>query len=369
MPRVAYLELMGAESRAYIFEDETGRLMQELSFEYAPDKPIELELPEGVEETIVSVPLAELGIRALDIPIADIKSIRDILPFELEGMILGNPQEMVIDAIPLVSLEKETEEDAKQRVLAIYMENDKLASMLEMFKGAKIDPRAVTSSELAEMVKGLKNGSNLTDMVVGTISLNENERLELARDESTNEPTVNFRMGKFAYTKEEEKTKLMLFKTAALAAALLLALSGHMILKASGLSNSAALINAKSLQIYSELFTGQKPPNTNGLKYKAEAKVKALRDKAELYREADMLGLMMHLQSTNKPGLKLNEITVDNRTVIIKGVAKKLDDVHAFRDDLAGTPDGMLQKVTISESGASATGDTAFTITANKGIE
>lgn len=379
MPKVAYLELMGDESRAYVFEEETGRLVQELSFEFDAGSTFSLELPEGVRETIVSVPLNKLGIRALDIPISDRGQIRDVLPFELEGMVLGDPQEMVIDAVPLTSPEEgslpdeKQDPNQKQRVLAVYMENEKLASLLGSLKNAGIDPRAVTSSELAEMVRGLKSGNSLTDMVAGAISLDESERLELARNESTGEPTVNFRMGRFAYTREEEKTRRMLFYTLALAAALVLTLAGHMFLKASSLSKEAAAIDAKSVAIYLELFPGKKPQTTKGLRYKAEAKVKALRDKAELYREAGVLGLLMGLQDSMVQGLKLTEITVDSRAVVLRGTAEGLDDVHAFRDSIAGSHadslNGFLKEVTISESGAAAAGGTGFTITALKGYK
>ena len=373
MPKVAYLELMGNESRAYVFEEETGRLVQEISFEFEPGGAgggLSIGLPEDVGETVVSVPLNELGIRALDIPISDIQRVRDVLPFELEGMVLGDPQEMVIDAVSLASLKEgeapvpDEKQDQKQRVLAVYMENEKLASLLDSLKNAGIDPRAVTSSELAEMVRGLKSGNSLTDMVSGAISLDESERLELARNESTQEPTVNFRMGRFAYTKEAEKTRRMLLRTAALAAALVLALAGHMFLKASSLSKEASAMDAKSVGIYLELFPGKKPQSTKGLRYKAEAKVKALRGKAELYREAGVLGLLMGLQDSMMQGLKLTEITVDSRAVVLRGTAESLDDVHALRDSL-----DFLEEVTISESGAAAAGGTGFTITALKGYK
>ncbi|KKK80410.1 hypothetical protein LCGC14_2823750, partial [marine sediment metagenome] len=53
--------------------------------------------------------------------------------------------------------------------------------------------------------------------------------------------------------------------------------------------------------------------------------------------------------------------------------AEGLDDVHAFRDSLAGSHadslNGFLEEVTISESGAAAAGGTGFTITALKGYK
>ncbi|MCK4911081.1 MAG: hypothetical protein KAR83_05545, partial [Thermodesulfovibrionales bacterium] len=66
MPRVAFMEINGDQGRAYVFEQETGRLMQEFSFSLGEGAAV--ELPEGVGETVVSVPLELLGIRAMEIP-------------------------------------------------------------------------------------------------------------------------------------------------------------------------------------------------------------------------------------------------------------------------------------------------------------
>lgn len=362
MARVAFMEIngdpFGNQGTAYVFEQDTGRLMQEFSFTLEDE--ITIELPEGVEETVVSVPLDMLGIRAIDIPMDDPDRIRDVLPFELEGLVLGDPSQMVFDAVLLGS--GPLEEGQKQRVLAAYIEKEKLGSLLGSLKKAGIDPRAVTSSELGELVKGIREGKELFGLMEEAASRSAEQRLDRARLEAES-PTVDFRRGEFAYTKETEKTLRMGIRTAALAVALVLVLSGHMALKAMNLGKEAAAIEQSTLQVYASLFPGEKPESTKGLRYRAEAKVKALRGKAALFREASTLQLFMSLKDTAREGLRLTEITVDSNAVILRGTATSPEIIHALKDDLGG----FLEEVTISESGAAASGGTGFSISAKKG--
>ena len=364
MPRVAYMEISGDEGRAYVFEQETGRLMQEFSFSLGKDTTV--ELPEGVEETIVSVPLDWFGIRAMELPMDDLDSIRDVLPFELEGLVLGDPSQMVMDAVPLDQADNADDmtdmTNMNRRVLAVYIDKQRLASLLGSLKRSGIDPSAVTSSELGSLVQSLRSGGGLSELVAGSRPLEDQQLLERARAE-IEEPTVNFRRGEFSYTKESQKIRRMFMMTAALAVALVLALSGHMALKAVGLGKEASAIEAQTLQTYSALFPGEKPESVKGLRYKAEAKVKELRDRTQLYREAGALDLLMSLKDTQRQGLKLTEITVDSNAVILRGTAGSTEAMHAFKDDLGA----FLSEVTIAESGAAASGGTGFSITARKG--
>jgi len=376
MPPVAYMEISGdpggGQVRAYVFELETGRPMQEFAFSLGEDTIV--ELPDGLEDTIVSVPLDWFGIRAMELPMDDPESIRDVLPYELEGLVLGDPSQMVMDAVPLDPGPSEADmpdmnnmnnltnmNNLNRRVLAVYMDKQKLASLLDSLKLSGIDPRAVTSSELGELVQSLRSGGELSGLAYGSRQLEDQQLLARARAE-IEEPTVDFRRGEFAYTKESQKTRRMFIRTAALAVALVLALSGHMALKAVGLGKEAAAIEAQTLKMYSALFPGEKPESVQGLRYKAEAKVKELRERAQLYREAGTLDLLMSLKDTMRQGLKLTEITVDSNAVILRGTAGSSEAIQAFKDDLGK----FLDKVTITESGAAASGGTGFSITARK---
>jgi type II secretory pathway component PulL len=353
--RVAYIELSGDGGTAYVLEQETGRLLQELSIE-AGEGLEGFRLPEGVEEAVVSLPLSSLGIRAMDLPLEDPERVREVLPFELEGLILKDPSEVVLDAVVLDDL------GDKRRVLAVYIEKDRLAPLLEGLAGAGIDPRAVTSSELGALVEKLKEGEGLARLIDEGAGLDESERLDRARIEASG-PTVNFRRGEFEYTRETARTLRMLIKTAVLAGVLLAALSAHLFLKAADLRKEAGALEGRTLALYSEIFSGEKPASTKGLVYKAEAKIKALREKAALYAEAETLGLLMDLQKTARPEIKLIEITVDRSAVTLSGNAGGLEDVDKLKTALQE----FLNDVSITESGAAAAGGIGFTIKARRG--
>lgn len=357
MPSVAYIDICCTKCMAFVFDEDTGRLMQELKFESSEDMiPQNLDLPEGIESTVVSIPFKELGLRAMDIPISNLDNIRNVLPFELEGLVLGDPQQMVIDAVSIGD-----GPEGKKRVLAVYIEKKKLGKILDDLKAQGVDPRAVTSSEVGEIVKELRSGLNLSELLEKSLDTDDEAQRDRARAETTN-PTLNFRMGEFAYTKETQKNLRMLIMTGALALALILAFSGHLALKATALGNQADMFEKNAMAAYSELFPGADLKDAKGLKYKAEAKVKALKGKTTLYRDADALKLLFSLKDSVTPEVKVTEITVDDKAVVLRGTAPGLGEINSFRDSL----EGFLNEVTLTESGADASGGTGFTITAKK---
>ena len=62
----------------------------------------------------MSLPLSSLNFRVIDLPFSDKDRIREILPFELDGMILGGAEKVVFDDIIVGT------SDNKYQVLAVY---------------------------------------------------------------------------------------------------------------------------------------------------------------------------------------------------------------------------------------------------------
>src|SRR5208282_1575967 len=53
------------------------------------------------DESYLSLPLSLLNFRVLELPFSDMKQIMEVLPFELEAMILGGSSGVAFDAYPL----------------------------------------------------------------------------------------------------------------------------------------------------------------------------------------------------------------------------------------------------------------------------
>lgn len=346
--------MTGNGGNVYVLEQETGRIMQELSLNNE-EGLAGLVLPEGVEEAVVSLPLSAIGIRAIEIPIPDPERVREVLPFELEGLILKDTSEIVLDAVVL------DDEGEKRRVLAVYLAKEKIGTLLKELEDRGIDPRAVTSTELGVLAEKLKGGEGLAKLIAEGVALDEPGRLDRARLEAS-APTVNFRRGEFAYTKETARTLRMLVKTAILAGVLLAAFSAHLFLRAADLGREARALENRTLALYSEVFDGEKPSNTTGLVYKAEAKIRALKEKSSKYAEAGTLDLLMDLQKTARPETKLIEITVDSAGVTLSGNTGELEDVDKLKTALQE----FLDDVSITDTGPAAAGGIGFTIKARR---
>ena len=353
MSRMAYIELSDGKGTAFVFDLDNWHLLQELDFSLETG----LEgLTEGEElEYVISVPISKLGIRALDLPMDDLDRVREVLPFELEGLILADPATVTHDAVFL------TDTGETRRVLAVNMEDKALSELLSGLKTLHIDPKCITSSELGELAAQVRSGGSLAELISAGVKPDEATARARARSEAET-PTVNFRRDRFSYTRDIETVKRHAIKALGLLAAVFLLLLIHFWLNASIVERKARALEDQSLTLYSSLFPDQEARSSKGLGFKAKAGISELEKEAELYRGADALGLMMKLQEHKIEGLTISDITVDLATVTLRGTAKGLEPVHSLK----GALEGFLYEVKLTESGVDAKGGTGFTITARK---
>ena len=103
----------------------------------------------GVNTVYLSIPADELTLREQDFPFADDEKIRDTINYELEGILLGNVHDYTIDHIVIES------SDLNSKVLAVCLENSKLNAILETFSTAGLEPKVITSIDLAVSIGNL----------------------------------------------------------------------------------------------------------------------------------------------------------------------------------------------------------------------
>jgi hypothetical protein len=158
------------------------------------------ELEDRIEDCWLSLPLEMLNFRVLELPFTDIQRIREVLPFELEGLILGSPDDYIIDALPLST------EGSTQHVLAVYMEKDTLGKLLEGLGRLNLDPRVVTSIDLGRIMEARPSEDELADLLVKGPAEAIDDREASALKEMS-ESTINLRKGELSYTKEAEQVQ------------------------------------------------------------------------------------------------------------------------------------------------------------------
>ena len=121
-------------------------------------------------------------------------------------------------------------DDTSVEVLVAYARKEVLNHILTQLARKNIDPRVITSIDLRTVVKtgegpdqeGFRG--SIAEHLIGLQTWDQNQRIIAAENELT-KPTINLRIGQFAYKKDAERTGKALRITVILA--FLLALVVH----------------------------------------------------------------------------------------------------------------------------------------------
>ncbi len=95
---------------------------------------------------IVSFPFDSVSFRNLEVPFTDKRKIRQIMPFELEPMLLFSMKDLVTD---FQVADRETEGPEKTALIAAAVSSEELNTCLETLKFHAIDPETITLSGYA----------------------------------------------------------------------------------------------------------------------------------------------------------------------------------------------------------------------------
>jgi hypothetical protein len=355
MPGTVFFDITGEEGRIHVFED--GRLRESTPLEIGGDGRFYAgDLPEGIKEAVLSLPLSMLDFRVLELPFEEPERIREVLPFELEGIILGGTERVVIDAVVLGKTE-----EGKTRTLAVYVEKAALEKLIAGLSELGVDPRVVTSVELSRAIDEANRGEDLERLLLESPPAEEGWREEAAGRELSG-PTINLRQGALAYTKDAERRRRSLAFAAVGLIALLLVLAGDVLVRAARIQKEAKAVAKELVTTYAGIFPGEKPEKAAGLSYKLKARMGEMRTKNEALRGASPLEFLMKLQSVLPGGIVVDVLTLDKGFVIIKGKAPTLTDV----EEAKGALDTFLRDVKITDTGQAVGEKTAFTIEAKE---
>jgi hypothetical protein len=302
------------------------------------------------EESFLSLPLSLLDFRILELPFSDARKLRELLPLEIDGLILGGAGNVVFDAAVL------GRQNEKYRVLVAYIANEKLRVILEKLKAAGFDPSAVTCLELSHILATAPGGA-IADLLISPPALTAEDRRHAAIREMQR-PTFNLRRGEFAYTVDTEKTRKSLRMAATLAALLLAVFLADMTMTIFSVRKEDALLRTDIRQIYHGLFPGE--TKVSNELYQLRAHLKELNDRESSFIGVSPLGTLLALSRFGRTGLSLTEVTMERNIVVLKGECLSLSDVQKYADDLGSG----FGEVVISDTKPSAQNRILFTITA-----
>lgn len=284
----------------------------------------------------------------IDLPFSDKDRIREILPFELDGMILGGSENVVIDSIVTGT------SDNKHQVLAVYLEKTVMRKILEKLKSYGAEPVFVTSIGLRPVL----NDFTLTKLL-SPVTPAEEDRIALAAEEIKS-PTINLRRDEFSYTRDIERNRKSLRVTTILIILIALLLTGDAVFKI--VSTRAEIVSVKNdmRKQYQEIFPGEK--NVMNELYQLKSHMKELKGKEDVFIGVDPLDLLLKLSQVDRQGSVINEVTVDKTNITVRGEAQSLSEIQQVQNRLKN----ILDEVNIADSKSSAQGRMMFTITAKE---
>jgi type II secretory pathway component PulL len=305
------------------------------------------------EESCLSLPLSLLNFRVIEMPFSDRKRVRELLPFEIDGLILGGSGSAVFDAHIL------GESGGKSRVLVVYLMKDVLRAILEGLKSSGFDPRIITSLELADAVSNATGEQEIMDRILSAEPLSEEARITRAAEE-IKRPVVNLRTGEFSYTADLEQSKKSLKITAILAVLLLTVFLADMTMMILAYRKENSALKNDLRRTYLSLFPGEKKI-TNEV-YQLRAHYKELQGKEESFSGVEPLQTLLTLSGITGADVVFTEVTVDKELVILKGESPSLTEVQKLKGEL----DSSFTGVKISDTKPSAEDKTVFTLTAKR---
>jgi type II secretory pathway component PulL len=351
MSKTTLLDLKGRELSVYSFENGNGQPKNTATIPVGDDYSFAFERPVGAEEFLFSLPLSLLDFRVLELPFSDIKKVRELLPFEIDNLVLGGSGSVMFDAVILDRAE------GKSQVLVAYIAKETLRTILKKLRGSGIDPKAVISLELAHAISSSSSASEISRKLLSPEPLEERDRITAALGEIKSQ-TVNLRRGEFAYTVDTERTKKSLMLTAALLTLLLIIFlaDSAMVIVSTKRENDS--IRESMKKTYMALFPTEKKIS-NEL-YQLKAHIKELKDKESSFVGVSPLKVLLDISGVSGPGVSFIEVTVDRDINILKGEAPSMSDVQKAKTEL----DKVFTDVVISDTKPSSQGKTLFTITA-----
>lgn len=351
MSKSIFIDIQERELSTYIFEVKGNKYEIEESkkypFSHKNDFSIDT-VTENIENAYLSLPLNSLNFRVIDLPFSDKDRIREVLPFELDGMILGGSEKVVFDDIIV------GKSDNTYQVLAVFLDKKNIREILEKLKSQNIDPVFITSLELKTLVKDF----NLTKLL-SPLPLEDKERIALAVEEIKN-PTINLRRNEFSYTRDVEKTRKSLKLTAVLCTMIVLVIAGDILFRILSSKQETAFLRNEIRKSYLELFPEEK--NIMNELHQLKAHIKELKGREGVFIGVKPLNVLSELAQIEKEDARFNEVTIDRGKLTFRGEAGSLSAVQQLQEKLGK----YFDEVSISDSKASVQGATLFTITAKE---
>ncbi|NWF97604.1 MAG: hypothetical protein HXY52_01520 [Nitrospirae bacterium] len=344
-----FIDIKNDETRCYLFSIEHGR------FEHVETKVVNEAgnydfgiKNSGNIDVNISLPINMLNFRVLELPFRDKERILEVLPFELEGMILGGSDKVIMDAVVL------NKTDNKYKVLAVYIEKLILGRTLSDLKASSLTPSLITSIELRSVLNEFS-----TEKLINPVNIDDAQRIKYAIEEIIN-PSINLSKGEFVFKQHLEETKKGLKIASILLLLIFFTISADIIFHLYTTRSEISNIKKEIRKQYLELYPQEK--NVVNEYYKLQSHFKELIDRNSYLSGISCLNTLRLLSQLERRSAIFNELIIEKGNLTLKGEADNLNDIQQIKDSLSRN----FENVVISDSKSSLQNKMLFTITAQE---
>ncbi len=242
------------------------------------------------------------SVRKTVLPDLDRDKMKEILPFEMEGLFLSPSSDLVFDFYPLSPAEKGTE------CLVFVLKKETAQKYVAPF---------------------VKAGLNIV-----SLSPAWDDRLsEYGLDEGAFYKTA-LDLVPSGLTGEKKKRKAMdVYRTAFIyASAVLLVFVLGLSLRYYLILKKEAGMKKEVSAVYASLFPGQKMPQD--LYYGVQSKLVELKQNYGVFKGIEVLGILKSVSESSREGIRVKEINMDGNRATLKGEGAGYAAVEQFRDNL-----------------------------------
>ena len=308
-----FFDLKEQNGRYYVFSKNLDLIkIDNFSFDtFEPKKEI--------YDAYLSIPISWLDFRVLEVPFKEEKKIKEILPFELEGLILSNSAEITYDFVIL-------EKKEKTKILIIYIKKDLLQKLLEKFDQKKINIKVVTCIYLKKFLADFR-----AEYLLEPNKLSEEERIKLAKEELIS-PSFNLKKIEIISPIKLKKQKKLLQWTIFLSILILFFWLIDFYFNWWAIKKQTENIKNKMHHIYSTLFPEEK--RIVSPLYQLQSHFKTLKEKENILVGISPLDILLKLSKVKRNGIIFREIHMDKKRVIIKGIANSLSNIDNVKKQL-----------------------------------
>ncbi len=285
-------------------------------------------LSHRADACFLNLALNMLSFRVLTLPFSDKKRINEVVPFELQGAIVENIDDIVFDSVCL------GRNGNGFNVLVVYVNKAKLASIIETLQRSGIDPVIAGSIEVSNLLKETADPNLITRRLLDFWSGGD-RGCEVGFDlkEELRNPTINLRKGDLAFKGDTLRLTKAYRVMTILLIILAIVINIDLCLKIVKERRDINSIKRESRKVYAELFPSEK--RITDEYHQLKAHLREARERTEITGGVPALDLLLHLTRIRTGGIIINEIGLSTEGLSIKGEALSMDEMDRFKTGLS----------------------------------